>query len=93
MNMRTVTKYVCSVCGMECPDKREAMAHEGAHFGLTEAEYGRWRDLREGAADAGRRSGQTNNADTRAAFDAAVKALTDFEFAHGLAGRDQPINV
>lgn len=91
--MHATIKYVCDICGAEHQREKDAMAHEATHFDVDHETYAEWRELRRKAAATSRRNGQTNSPETRAAFDADVKKLVDFENAHGLSGKDQPILV
>lgn len=91
--MHATIKYVCDICGAEHRHEKDAMAHEATHFGVDRDTYAAWRELRRKAAATSRLNGQTNTPGTRAALDANIKELVDFEAAHGLSGKNQPILV
>ena len=82
--MKEITVFKCEVCGTTYQERASAQACEGGHFGLTTSEYSKWKSLSHAAARAGYKAGIAKNPGTQAAFDAAVKALVEFEVLHRL---------
>ncbi len=82
--MRMYQMYVCSYCGRESQDGDEIESCEARHFGLTVKEKHEWDVLKANAKYCGSVVYDTNNEETRKAYDDAIHKLCEFEQLHKL---------
>ena len=76
--MRMYQVYVCEYCGKESLSHDKIEECEAAHMGLTVEEK------HTSAEYFGSVVSTTNNEQTRAAYDNAIKKLVQFEQSHGM---------
>lgn len=82
--MRMYQVYVCEYCGKESLSHDKIEECEAAHMGLTVEEKHTWNALKSSAEYFGSVVSTTNNEQTRAAYDNAIKKLVQFEQSHGM---------
>lgn len=93
MQLTPTITYGCPQCNEKFLSIETYIQHiANRHYGLTIEEYHTWKTLCKQARQAGYTVSHTKNAKTDAAFDAACKALSDFEIAHNLTNKEKPLS-
>lgn len=82
--MRTIILHICDVCGCNYITPLGAQECEADCLGITVSELEEYEELKDKMKYACSRTTITNNERTRAAEEAAIKAVIEFEKAHNI---------
>lgn len=88
--MQKFIQYKCDVCGLTDSTYAIVAACERRHLGLTKEQMQEWKNLKKRVTVKSLIASHTNNDETRAEVDGAIKDLLEFETKYNLTKKSIP---